>query len=384
MLRNILSLVVRLLLALVLLVAVLAGGAHVFIRYRIVDMPGRSYAGIPEKPDAAILEMSGRLKKDVVHLADVIGGRSIYNPASLNEARDWIAGRFRELDLEPKFQRYLLEPEEGIRAVSERNKTREAHGWTSFWPDYPHSEPVELANVWVEFEGREFPDQLLVVGAHYDTVTADCPGADDNGSGVAGLLELAGHLKAQPPKLSVCLVAFTCEEYPIGGIEKMGSAVFSGALLERGDKRPVGMISLEMLGYYSSRPGSQQYPPPFNLYFPDTADFIGFVGDATSRDFIRSIVRQFREVPALIPSEGVAAPVWLVPDVMRSDHAPFVERGIPALMVTDTSNFRYEHYHRPTDTPERLDFIRMAYVVDGLGRAIGEFEFGRGATRGTE
>ena len=225
----------------------------------------------------------------------------------------------------------------------------------------------------MEIEGRTFPDRLLVIGAHYDTLKPECPGADDNSTGVAGVLELARRLQASPPKISVILAAFTCEEYPVGGTDRMGSAVFVRRLLEEG-RRPVGMISLDMLGYFTDTPGSQGYPAPLHLYYPDQGDFICFVGDATSRGFIREVVRKFRDLPAAIPSQGITAPFRLIPDVLRSDHEYFIRNGMPGVMITDTANFRYKaHYHQPSDTPDKLDFIKMARVVDGICRVIQDY-----------
>lgn len=352
------------------------GFAHCYIRFRIAGMPGTSQEETPSIMSETITGIANRLRADVEYLANEIGGRSIYNAGQLNEAREWISGRFQALGLDLMVQSYQISPAEISKAIASRNRRLKDYGRTDFLPAYRHSKSQEVANLWVAFKGRDNPDKTIVVGAHYDSVGPDCPGADDNASGIAGLLEIAGHLKKKPPALSVLLVAFTCEEYPIGGIEKMGSSVFVKQLTEQTDNRIMGMISLEMLGYYSNLPGSQKYPAPFSFYFPDTANFIGFVGDSTSRTFIRSVVHQFRQIPAMIPSRGVAAPVWLAPDVLRSDHEPFVGNGIPGLMITDTSNFRYgEHLHQTTDTPDKLDFTRMAYLVDGLSRMIENFEY---------
>ncbi len=361
---------------LLLFVVLLFGTAHFYIRYRIVDLPESSYEGTPSESNETVAAITDRLRVSVEKLAVGIGGRSIYNIEDLDKAKNWIADEFRKIELEPTVQKYQIEPERVIDAIRRRNNVLRKYGRTNFLPEYGDDQPTkEVANLWVEFKGHAFPDKILVVGAHYDTVSPDCPGADDNATGIAGLLEIARHLKKAPPKLTVFLVAFTCEEYPVGGINKMGSAVFAKFLIEQEKRRAVGMISLEMLGYYSDEPGSQKYPAPFSLYFPNTANFIGFVGDATSREFIRSVVGQFRQIPATIPSRGVAAPVWLAPDVLRSDHEPFIRNGIPGLMVTDTSNFRYgDHLHQATDTPDKLDFTRMAYVVDGLSRSIQNFE----------
>ena len=356
-------------------IVLIAGSAHVYITYRVVDMPGESFTEAPATSEAT-LETASRLKNHVEVLANEIGGRSIYNTAALEKTKAWIADEFVKLDLQPKIQAYQVERGLIRSAIQRRNETIRDQGGTNFLPEYAGKQPVEiLSNIWVEIRGTAFPDELLVVGAHYDTELPDFPGADDNSSGVAALLEIARRLQQDPPKLSVLLVAFTCEEYPVGGTEKMGSAVFAKWLLAGEQRRPAAMIAFDMLGYFSDAPDSQGYPTLFNLYYPDTADFIGFVGDDTSRDFIRSVVHRFRQIPATVPSEGITAPSWLVPDVLRSDHEYFVRNGIPGLMVTDTANFRYkDHYHQPTDTPEKLDYITFARVVEGLSTVIREFE----------
>ena len=128
------------------------------------------------------------------------------------------------------------------------------------------------------------------------------------------------------------------------------------------------MISLETLGYYSDAPGSQHYPFPLNLRYPDTGNFAAFVGTLSSRSFVRRTVGDFRQV-ARFPSEGGAAPGF-VQGIDWSDHWSFGQVGIPALMVTDTAPFRYPHYHSNADTPDRLDYARLARVVEGLARVI--------------
>lgn len=210
---------------------------------------------------------------------------------------------------------------------------------------------------------------MILVGGHYDSVEGS-PGAYDNGTGVAGLLELARHLREHPPSVTVCLVAFTNEEYPLGGVGTSGSDHFAGWLVDpeavHGIPSPAGVIVLETIGNFSEEEGSQLSPFPLNRYAPTTGNFIAFVGDSGSRDWIRHCVGSFREV-AEIPSEGIAIPTELVGDVMRSDHAPFVARGIPGLMVTDTANFRIPNpYHSPEDTPEKIDFVALARVVKGV------------------
>jgi Zn-dependent M28 family amino/carboxypeptidase len=202
----------------------------------------------------------------------------------------------------------------------------------------------------------------IVVGAHYDTVPGS-PGADDNASGVAVLIELARM------KLPVRFIAFANEEMPYFQSGEMGSYAAARRARERGEEVRA-MFSLEMLGYFADQPGSQQYPAPLARLYPDRADFIAFVGDLGAARLVRKAIAVFRR-HARIASEGVAAPS-AIPGVSWSDHWSFRSLGYPALMVTDTAFYRYPHYHLPSDTPEKLDYERMARVTLGLAAMLKE------------
>ena len=202
----------------------------------------------------------------------------------------------------------------------------------------------------------------IVVGAHYDTVPGS-PGADDNASGVAVLIELAAM------KMPVRLVAFANEEPPYSFGPDMGSWAWAKRARDRGE--PIrAMFSLEMLGYYRDTAGSQRYPAPLGLFYPDRADFIAFVGDLGARGLVRRSIGAFRK-SAAFPSEGVAAPAF-IPGVTWSDHWSFRRHGYPAIMITDTAFYRYPHYHLPSDTPDKLDYERMARVTLGLAAMLNE------------
>ena len=202
----------------------------------------------------------------------------------------------------------------------------------------------------------------VVVGAHYDTVPGS-PGADDNASGVAVLIELAR--MGVPGRF----VAFANEEMPYFQSGEMGSLAYAARAAAAGDK--IGaMLSLEMLGYYRDEARSQHYPPPLSWFYPDRADFIAFVGDIGSRTLVRRAIGAFRQ-SARFPSQGVAAPA-AIPGVTWSDHWSFRQHDTPAIMVTDTAFYRYPHYHLPSDTPEKLDYLRMARVTLGLAAVIKE------------
>jgi Zn-dependent M28 family amino/carboxypeptidase len=209
--------------------------------------------------------------------------------------------------------------------------------------------------------------EVIVVGAHYDSAQGT-PGANDNASGVAAVLELARLLRDLDSNgKRIRFVLFVNEEPPYFGTEAMGSLNYARTLSERSE-RVVAMYSLETIGFYSSEPKSQRYPAPFGLMFPDRGDFVAFVGLMGSRALVRKTVGSFRSHTAF-PSIGGVAP-GSVPGIAWSDHWAFAQEGFPALMITDTALFRYPHYHRPSDTPDKVDGQNLARVVKGIERVI--------------
>jgi len=206
----------------------------------------------------------------------------------------------------------------------------------------------------------------VVVGAHYDTVPGT-PGADDNATGVAALLEFARQLAHERFERSLRLVFFPNEEPPFFPNAGMGSAAYA-AELRRAAVDVHTMISLEMLGYYSDRAKSQQYPPGLSLLYPDRGNFIGFVSNLNSRKRLRELKDAFI-ASCDFPCESLAAPEWTVV-VGLSDHSSFWKQGYPGLMVTDTAFMRNPHYHQATDTADTLDFERFAKVTQGLVEAV--------------
>jgi hypothetical protein len=208
----------------------------------------------------------------------------------------------------------------------------------------------------------------LVIGAHYDSCCG-APGANDNGSGTAAVIELARLLADLRGRsaLRIRLVLFVNEEPPYFKTPSMGSLVYAKRLKEGGE-RLMGMMSLETIGYYSDRENSQHYPPPLGLLYPKKGDFIAFVGLTSSRGFVRRTVAAFRK-EAGFPSVGGTAPGF-VAGIDWSDHWSFEQVGIPALMVTDSAPFRYPYYHSSEDTPDKLDYERLARVVSGLERVV--------------
>jgi Zn-dependent M28 family amino/carboxypeptidase len=233
----------------------------------------------------------------------------------------------------------------------------------------------EVRNIEAVIEPAAANAGTLVVGAHYDSCL-DAPGANDNGTGVAGVLELArllADLRGEA-SLRIRLVLFVNEEPPFFKTELMGSLVYARRLKASGE--PVlGMLSLETLGFYSDEENSQRYPWPLGLLYPSKGDFVAFVGLVASRAFVRRTVASFRAL-APFPSVGGTAP-GLIPGIDWSDHWSFGRVGIPALMATDTALFRYPHYHTPADTPDKVDYERLARVVSGLERVVRGWAQGR-------
>ena len=223
----------------------------------------------------------------------------------------------------------------------------------------PDAEIDDFGNVVCEISGGT--NKIIVIGAHYDSVDGS-PGADDNASGVAALIELANRMRHAKPRRTIRFVAFVNEEPPHFMTEQMGSLQY--ALAHR-DEPIEAMLSLEMLGYYGSE---QDYPPGLAAIYPKRGDFIGFVGNLSSGALVRRCIRAFRK-HATAPSEAGVLPE-LIPQVGWSDQWSFWRIGVPALMVTDTALYRTLHYHGATDLPGTLDYDALVRVVDGLEAVV--------------
>lgn len=207
------------------------------------------------------------------------------------------------------------------------------------------------------------PEKPIVIGAHYDTVPGT-PGADDNATGVAVLLELARAIALQPLKYPVKLVAFDMEESGY-----FGSKDYADKL--KAQKQQIRlMISLEMLGYCNHNPNSQKYPTGLKYFYPNSGNFIALIGNLLTVPDLINLSDKIRKSGQLcewlpVPNRGL-----IVPDTRRSDHAPFWDNGYPAIMVTDTANMRNPHYHQASDRIETLDLDFLAGVCGGLIEAI--------------
>ncbi|MDJ1156642.1 M28 family peptidase [Chelatococcus sp. SYSU_G07232] len=225
---------------------------------------------------------------------------------------------------------------------------------------------LPCANLEAVRRGGAREREILLVGAHYDTV-AGSPGANDNGSGVAALLELSRMFAGLDPAMTVRFVAFVNEEAPFFRSRLQGSAVYAEETRRRGDDIRL-MVCLETIGWYSEALGSQGYPPLFGLFHPDRANFIGLVSNFRSRAAMRRLAAAFR-AQSDFPLETTATFAF-VPGVSWSDHRSFWRKGYPAVMVTDTAFYRYRYYHDADDTPEKLCYPEFARMTEGLFRAL--------------
>ena len=294
-------------------------------------MPGKSWSTPVPPLSADERVIRDRLKQHVEMLAGQIGERNVWHAEALEAAARYIRGSLEAPGYRVRVQSF-------------------------------ESEGKTVQNLEVELPGASVPQEIVVVGAHYDSVLGG-PGANDNASAVAALLEIARVLAGSSPARTLRLVAFVNEEAPFAYGEEMGSRVYAERSRQRGEQIKA-MISLETIGWYSDEPGSQHYPFPYSYFYPERGNFIGFVGNLSSWRLVRQALGAFRATTAF-PSEGVAAPGWIT-GVGWSDHWSFWQAGYPAIMVTDTAFFRYPHYHAASDTPDRLDYTSLARVTRGL------------------
>jgi hypothetical protein len=302
----------------------------------MMRMPGKSYSGALAPWTAEETALAEEIRRDVEILAGEIGERNVFAYSGYVAAADFIEKMLREAGYEVQRQAF------------------EAAGWTCW-------------NLEAEVGGVDRPEEILVVGAHYDSVQGTV-GANDNGSGVAAALALARRLRGRRMGRTVRFVFFANEEPPFFQTAEMGSRVYARRCRERGENI-VGMISLETIGYYSEDAGSQKYPFPLGLFYPSSGDFVGFVSDTgVSRGFLREAIGLFRE-KCRFPSQGASLPAG-VAGIGWSDHWAFGEEGYRAIMVTDTAPFRYPYYHTEEDTAEKVDYQRLGRVVSGLGEVI--------------
>lgn len=290
--------------------------------------------------------------------------------AELRRDVEWLAGEVGERNLDKAWN--LDTAADGIaRRLETSGHTVQRLGY-AVGQSAPSAAPAQqtigesvVQNLEVRVIGGLKGSEQVVVGAHYDTHSG-CPGADDNASGVAAVLALARRLSKHRPSRTLRFVFFVNEEQPYFQTEQMGSLVYAKRLVAEG-ATIAAMLSIESIGYFSDEPGSQRYPEPLKGKYPSVGDFIAVVANERSRPLLEQVMVPMKR--ASIPVVGDSMPEEL-PGVGWSDHWSFWRVDAPALMITDTAPYRYPHYHRASDTADRLDFERMARTVAALEQVV--------------
>lgn len=238
-------------------------------------------------------------------------------------------------------------------------------------------------NIIVEIPGRTHPNDILIFSSHFDAVPRS-PGADDDGTGTVALLEMARLLKDQQMQRTLRLIFFNLEEVGLVGsrayVESIEAEIKGPIDPAHADdtpsppkrlpptKRFLGMASIDGVGYFTDEPNSQKSPVPETRFFkpPTVGDFVGMGGIGRHRKFSQALAKSMRAAAPLLKVVAVDFLPIAPPDFLRSDHAPFLAEGVPAVILTDTANFRSPHYHQPTDTVDTIDMTRFTLVVQGL------------------
>ena len=301
------------------------------------QMPEKSYGGQlpPLKENEIAIQQS--LQQDIQKISVKIGARNYSQYQSLDATRQFLETTLIELGYEVKQQKFKIKED-------------------------------LYYNLVVEKVGTEKPNEVVLVGGHYDSAF-NSPGANDNGSGAAATLELARIFANKPTKRTVRFVEFVNEEPPFFTTKDMGSLVYANQL-KRERENIIAMLSLETMGYFSDVENSQKYPFPINFFYPNKGNFIGFIGNLESGDLVRKSISSFRRHVSF-PSEGASLPSW-IPGVGWSDQWAFWQQGYKGIMVTDTAPFRYPFYHTEQDTIDKVNFEKLARVVSGLADVIAD------------
>ena len=322
----------NILLTIFLAVALVYGGLYWFLKNPVLFASAPATGAAKAEP--------ARLRAHVERLAASKPARAFHNVEQLNAVAEYIEAGFTKAGCTP------------VRETFDVNGN-----------DYH--------NIICSLGPRDGP--RVIVGAHYDVAGDDNPGADDNASAVAGVLELARLIHEEKPDLPhrLDLVMFTLEEPPNFRSSNMGSYYHAHEVAREGADVKL-MISVEMIGFFSDATDSQTYPLQIlKAFYPDRGNFMGVVGQSFDRRRVRR-VKMLMQVSDKLPIESINAPA-LVPGVDLSDHWGFWQHGLPAVMVTDTAFLRNPNYHMPTDLPDTLDYDRMALTVDGLYRVAVAF-----------
>ncbi|MGB7346483.1 MAG: M28 family peptidase [Pirellulaceae bacterium] len=285
-------------------------------------------------------QIEGHLRLHVDRLAGLIGARTLKKPKTIEATIGYIEGQWAEM------------------GYSNDRECYDAFG-------------DEATNLIVQQPGNKRADEIVLLGAHYDTVSST-PGADDNASAVAVMLEVSRLLCQHTGRRTARYVAFACEEPPYFNLDLMGSQHHARQSRQRCDKI-VGMLCLEMVGYYSLTKGSQEIPPAIpkwlRRFFPERGNFLAAVGNMPSWKLCWRFRRGFKRGTRRMPLFSICLPEK-INEIRLSDNSSFWDQGYPALMLTDTSYLRNPNYHQSTDTPETLDYPRMTEVTLGVASAM--------------
>jgi len=292
---------------------------------------GKKGSGKVYRAQRLHIHKTGELKRHVYYLAETIGERSVFHYKNLEQTAQYIETELSKNDIDYQIQTFKIKN-------------------------------VPYKNIYVKKEGLNSDAGAIIVGAHYDTIMGT-PGADDNASAVAVLLELIKQFKSVKTNHPMIFVFFTLEEPPSFGDSKMGSHIFARALRKKNEKVHF-MISLEMLGFYSERK-IQEYPSPILEHtYPKKGNFIAVVGTheygVVTNEFYENFSRNIS-----FNAEILIAPASL-PGVDFSDHRSFWAHDYPAFMITDTAFYRNKNYHKKTDTPGTLNYKKMNNILNGL------------------
>ncbi|NVL90498.1 MAG: M28 family peptidase [Desulfobacterales bacterium] len=280
-------------------------------------------------------DLEVRLKAHVAVLAEQIGPRDVFVPEKLDAAADYICRFWEKVGYKVNDQTFRVQD-------------------------------IACHNLAVEIPGESKPDEIVLVGAHYDTVSWS-PGANDNGSAVAALLELSRLFSTKSTNRTLRFVAFANEEPPFFKTRSMGSLVYAKECRKR-KENIVAMVCLETIGYYRDERKTQKYPFPLSSFYPDRGNFVAVVGNLRSKPLVRSFSRNFMEESDFLVE--CAAIFGFITGIDWSDHWSFWQCGYPAIMITDTALFRYPYYHSPEDTPDKLDYRSLARVTHGVCVAL--------------
>jgi len=287
--------------------------------------------------DSLLILRENDLKETVIFLSTMVLPRNSHHPENLNKAADYIKNKLDSNSTNVNFQSFIIDGREYKNVVA------------AFGPN---------------------TKDVIIIGAHYDAFSI-YPGADDNASGVAGLIALGKLLQAIKLKHRILLVAYTLEEPPYYGSEHMGSFIHANSLSENNVRL---MISLEMIGFYTDEPGSQSFPMPLlKLFYPEQGNFIAVVDSFLTNNAapLKACINKYTDLTAY----SINAPHW-VPGIDYSDHRNYWSHSYPAVMVTDTSFYRNHQYHQQHDTYEKLNYKKMADVVYGVFKYIQSLDAG--------